>query len=178
VIGLATSDQYTYTGAGASHDRTQMSGLSSVRRRLPDALASASALAIVAAALWTTVGLAGVGITALVAIVWLLVSTPYAVAVGGLLTAVLATGGGLFDALAVCSLLSLFAADLLIDWPARTAGVALVALVMSGGVLAAVWRAEPQWAAAVVLPGGFALLAYAIHRYELVRLGLIEEAEP
>lgn len=154
-----------------------MSRLSAVRRRLPNVLVSASALAIVAAALWTTVGMAGVGITALVAIIWLLVSTPYTVAVGGLLTAILATGGGLFDALAVGSLLSLFAADLPIEWPARTAGVALVTLVTSTAVLGAVWRAEPQWAAAVVLPGAFALLAYAIHRYELVRLGLLEEAE-
>jgi hypothetical protein len=154
-----------------------MSRLSSVRRQLPSVLASATALIIVAAALWTTIGVTGIGITVVVAIVWLLVSTPYAVAVGGLLTAVLATGGGLFDALAVGSLLSLFAAELLIEWPARTAGVALVALVSSTAVLAAVWRAEPLWAAAVVLFCAFALLAYAIHRYELVRLRLLGEAE-
>jgi hypothetical protein len=154
-----------------------MSRLSAVRRRLPNALVSGSALAIVAAALWTTIGVAGIGITALVALAWLLVSTPYAVAVGGLLIAVLATGGGLFDLLAVGSLLTMFAADLLVEWPARTASVGVAALVTTGAVLAAVWRSEPLWAAAVALLGAFMLLAYAIHRYELVRLGLLEEAE-
>lgn len=154
-----------------------MSRLSAVRRQLPNVFVSAIALAIVAAAFWTTVGMASVGITALVAILWLLVSTPYVVAVGGLLTAILATGGSLFDALAVGSFVSLFAADLLIEWPARTAAVGVVTLLPSAAVLAAVWYSEPLWASAVVLLGAFALLAYAIHRYELVRLGLLEEAE-
>jgi hypothetical protein len=154
-----------------------MSRLSAARRRLPNVLVSASTLAIVAAALWTTVGVASIGITALVAIVWLLASTPYAVAVGGLLTAVLASGSGLLDALAVGSLLGLFAADLLIEWPIRTAAVGIVTLLSSAAVLAAVWRVEPLWASAVALLGGFGLLAYATHRYELVRLGLLGEAE-
>jgi hypothetical protein len=171
------SDQYTYTAPAASHDRTQMSRLSAVRRRLPNVLVSASALAIVAAALWTTVGVASIGITVLVALVWLLVPTPYAVAVGGLLAAILAPDAGLFDALAVGSLSSLFAADFFIEWPARTAAVGVVALVPTAAVLAAVWLAEPLWTAAVVLLGAFALLGYAVHRYELVRLGLLGEAE-
>lgn len=155
-----------------------MSRLSAIRRRLPTVLVSASALAIVAAALWTTVGVASIGITAVVAIVWLLVSTPYAVAVGGLLAAILAPEAGLFDALAVGSLVVLFAADLLIEWPARTAVVGLVMLLSSTAGLAAVWYSEPLWAAAAVLLGAFALLAYAVHRYELVRLGLVGEAAP
>jgi hypothetical protein len=154
-----------------------MSRLSAVRRLLPTVLVSASALVLVAAALWTTVGVASIGITALVAVVWLLASTPYAVAVGGLLTAVLASGSGLFDALAVGSLLGLFAADLIIEWPVRTAAVGGVTLLPSAAVLAAVWRVEPLWAGAVALLGGFGLLAYAVHRYELVLLGLLGEAE-
>ncbi|QLD87048.1 hypothetical protein HWV23_15395 [Natronomonas halophila] len=154
-----------------------MSRLSAVRRRLSNLLVSASALVIVAAALWTTVGVASIGITALVALVWLLASTPYAVAVGGLLSAILASGSGLVDALAVGSLLALFVADLVIEWPARTSAVGIVVLLPSAAALAAIWRAEPLWAGAVVLLGGFALLAYAFHRYELVRLGLLGEAE-
>jgi hypothetical protein len=154
-----------------------MSRLSAARRRLASVLVSASALVIVAAALWTIVGVASIGITALVALVWLLTSTPYAVAVGGLLSAVLASGSGLFDALAVGSLLGLFAADLIIEWPVRTAAIGVVTLLPSAAVLSAVWRAEPLWAGAVALLGGFGLLTYAVHRYELVRLGLLVEAE-
>lgn len=142
-------------------------------------LARVAAVAAVAATLWTAIGLAGVVVAAVVGVVWALATPTYAVAVAGVLFATLVVdGGGAVEAAAAASLAFVFVADILVLWPAREALVGIAVLVTATVGLAGAWVLEPLVAAATGTVAAFALLAYAIHRYEFVRLGLLEEAEP
>lgn len=69
------------------------------------------------------------------------------------------------------------------DLAARPAGDATAALFVAVGVglvgvTVATVIATSLLTAALLLAGGITLVAYLFHRYELLRLGLIEEANP
>lgn len=63
--------------------------------------------------------------------------------------------------------------------PFRAAGVFLVSVVVLSAIAVGLWRtSDGLWLGALglLLVGG--TLSYGLHRYERVRLGLVEEAEP
>lgn len=142
-------------------------------------LAGAVATVVVAAATGSVAGLAGLAVTAVVVVVWALVGAVYAVGVGGVcLVLLLGDGAGLPEVAATASLGAVFGAELTAKFPRREAAIVLPVLVAVTGLLAGAWLLEPLVLAAVALVGGFALLAYLIHRFELVRLGLVEGVRP
>jgi hypothetical protein len=152
------------------------------------------ALVLLGAALWSHVGVdAALLLTAAVAGVWVVASTVYAFAVGQLLYAALFASSieGAFLSMAafdgrfvVLNLVVgavlfsvLFVTDAVIRWPLSTAVFALIAFLFAWGGLANAWLVDPLWQGAAAMLVAFALLAYGIHRYELVALGLVEGAE-
>lgn len=148
-------------------------GLDRVNARV----AGVVAVAIVAGGLWSAVDLPGLAVAVIVGAVWAFASPVYAVGVGGVLFAtLLADGAGTSDAVAAASLATVFAADLVLRWPRREALVGVAVLVVATVGLAGAWLVESLVVAAVAPVVGFAMFAYALHRYALVRLGLLEEA--
>lgn len=153
--------------------------LQSDRRRLA---LDGFAIAVAAAALWVALGPLGLGVAVAVAVVLVSVSPVYAYAVGQLGFVILATtvhgdvpvaGVGA----AQVGLGAVLAATLLDRWPFRTAALAVGVLVVSAVGLGAAAAVEPLWHGAAILAGLYAVLAYTLHRYELVRLGLVGEVD-
>ncbi|QLD88748.1 hypothetical protein HWV07_06745 [Natronomonas salina] len=143
---------------------------------------TALAVAIVTAALGYALGVIGFGVAAIVAIVGVVTSAVYAFGVGQLLFAVLATtvAGGLPDARLLGGQLGLgaFLLFALVEpWPRRTAAIAALMFGLAATGLATVYALETLWHGAVLLAAIYALTAYTLHRYELVRLDLITEAD-
>lgn len=119
---------------------------------------------------------AGVGVAA----VWYALGTPYAIAVGHLLLAALVPTVPPLPALAAVELGTLL---LLAGDAGVTAGPgrrSIAGLVAFGGLLAALGAArsvtEELWLLAAALVGVTAVAAYGLHRYERVRMGLVEGA--
>lgn len=153
--------------------------LESDRRRLAlDALA----VTVMAGTLAVALGLVGVGVAAVAGTVFALGSAVYAFGVGQVLVVVLTTtvAGGLpvGDALlAQVGLGALLLGAVAGDWPDRTAVVTAVAFVAAAAGFATVHTLETPWHGAAVIAVVYAVLAYTLHRYELVRLGLVTEAD-
>lgn len=148
-------------------------------RRGRTALAvSVAATMVVAAVLWLSVGVEALLVAGVVAVVWSVTRTEYAVAVGGVVYVVLLSDGGQYTAFAAASLVVVFVADAITRWPERTAAIALFALVTGVAVFSEASRVDPTWLGALAMLGGFAALAYTVHRYELVGLGLVGGTEP
>lgn len=148
------------------------------RRGRTALVASVVAILVVAGALWLSVGVEGLLVAGVVAVVWSVSRPEYAVAVGGVVYVVLLSGVGEYTALAGASLVAVFAADALTRWPARTAGITLLALLTAVAVSSEASRVAPTWHGALAMVGGFALVAYTVHRYELVGLGLVGGTRP
>ena len=122
-------------------------------------------------------GLAGVLAAAVLAVAWYALALPYAVALGHLLLVALLPGDAGFVrvAPAEAGLLGLLLSEApAVESPGRfpvamlSAGVVLVSAVWVGQVAGGL----PGAAIALVVVG--ATLGYALHRYELLRLGLLD----
>ncbi|WP_255170530.1 hypothetical protein [Natrononativus amylolyticus] len=140
----------------------------------------AEGLAAVALLVACTVVVGPLGALAgIVAVVlWATLGAPYAVA-GGTVALVAAVPDGL-DPISVGLVGAGFLAVLLAPAvhtpaPGRFAAVTVASALGLGGLAWAVARAGPLWLAGAVLLGALATAAYGLHRYELVRLGLVPE---
>lgn len=155
-----------------------MSRTDPTRRGRTALLASVAATLVVAAVLWLSVGVEGLFVAGLVAIAWSATRPEYAVAVGGVVYVVLLAGGGQYTAFAAASLAVVFVADAVARWPVRTAGISLIALLTAVAVFSEASGVEQTWLGALAMLGGFVAVAYTVHRYELVGLGLVGGTEP
>lgn len=134
-------------------------------------------VALATVALWSAAGLPGLVAGLLTLLAWALAPATLAFAVGQVLAVPLLGDAGLAPLVAVeVGLLAVLAGPLTTpDRPART----LAAFVAGTAALwAAAWlvlrAGEPLWAAAATLAIVAATAAYGVHRYERVRLGLVE----
>lgn len=132
-----------------------------------------AALLVVTAALGYVAGPLGVVAGLAVALVWWYLSTPYAIAAGHLaLVAVTAGDFSLGFLLAEAGFALLVASD---ATNRRTGAVAIG--LFSGLVLLTqglYTTTDELWLTAGGLTLAVAVLAYGLHRYELVRMGLVE----
>lgn len=138
-----------------------------VRRRV-------GAFALLAGALWAIDGGVGVGLAVLVGVVWTKVQTPYVVAAGQLSYAVLSAETGVLGVLGVVSFSLLFVPGFLRQWRMKTASIATAVLVAATAGFAGSLLFDSIALAAFVSCIGFGVAAYSVHRYELVRFGLVE----
>lgn len=145
------------------------------RLRVP--VASAIAVLVVGIVLGLTIGAAGLLVAGAISFVWAVTRVEYAVAVGGVGAVVFAAPDPLFPAVVAGTVLAVFVADLYLRWPRRTAAIAILVLVPAAAALSETARLEPTWLGGLAGIGGFAAVAYTVHRYELVMLGLVEEGE-
>ena len=134
-----------------------------------------SCLALLAGVLFVTDGLSGMAVAIVIAPVWIAIRTPYTVAIGQLLYVLLVADSGLFVAFGTGAFVFLFVPGLLEQWHPNTAIFSIGTLIAATGILASSRVVESTLLAAFVLCIGFGILAYMIHRYELVRLGLVDE---
>lgn len=113
------------------------------------------------------------------AVIWYGLGLPYAIAAGHV---VLAAGTDIGIAAIVAVELGFLAVVLasLVGHPSSrpAAGVALVSAVGLIGAALLVSTFYALWLAAAIVLGGIALGAYGLHRYELVRLGLVADDNP
>lgn len=153
--------------------------LQSDRRRLAlDGLAIAGATA----ALWYVLGPIGLGVAGVVAVTLVVVSPVYAFAVGQLLFVLLAAAlYGEVPATGVlvaeAGLAAILVAALLDHWPRWSAAVAVGVFAVAAVGFGSASALEPLWHGAAVVAVIYAGLAYTLHRYELVSLGLVGEAD-
>lgn len=155
-----------------------MADVSDQRRVALDVLA----VVVVTAALWYALGPFGLAIGGIVAITSTLASPVYAFGVGQVLFVVLATtiAGGLPQeslVVAQAGLAALLLVILVGHWPRRTAIVTTIGFIAAAVGFATLYTLEPIWLGAAILAVGYAVTAYTMHRYELVRLGLVTEAD-
>lgn len=137
-------------------------------------LAASALLAACAVAGGAPGALAGLAALA----VWVALGAPYAVAGG-----TIALAAAVLDGLAPLSVALVGAGFLAVvlapavrtPAPGRFAAVTLASALGLGGVAWAVARVAPLWVAAAALLGALGLAAYGLHRYELVRLGLVPQ---
>lgn len=155
-----------------------MAALSDRRRVALDALA----VIALTTALWSVLGPFGVAIAAIVSITWALISAIYAFSVGELLFVVLTTtvaGGLAFQPLVIAQLGfgALLLGAIVGRWPLRPAIVAAVAFAVAAVGFATVYTLDVVWHGVAILAVAYAFTAYTLHRYELVRLDLVTEAD-
>lgn len=134
-------------------------------------------LTVLAGVLWAISGFWGVGIAVLVGLLWVVVSTAYIVAAGQVLYAVFLADPGLAGALATGAFIVLFVPGLVSQWRPETSMVATAVLGLTTAALASSLVVGSVSLAAVVMCLGFGVAAYTIHRYELVRFGLVEQGQ-
>ena len=134
-------------------------------------------LGVLVGLLWAVSGLSGVALVGFVALVWAVVQTPYTVAVGQLLFAVFIAAPGRGGIVGVIAFGVLFVPDLIQQWNLPTATLATGVWVTMTAVLLSSLLVDSVLVTAVVLCLGFGLIAYSIHRYELVRFGLVSQIE-
>lgn len=140
------------------------------------------AVAGATAALWYVLGPVGLALAAVVAVVLAVGSAVYAFAVGQLLFVLLATtvfGDVPAEGLLVAQvgLAAILFAALVGRWPLRTAALAGVTFAVAAAGFASLSALEPLWHGVAVLAVLYAFLAYTLHRYELVSLDLVGEAD-
>lgn len=140
---------------------------SEVRRR-------GGAFALLAGLLWAIDGGLGVALVVLVGIVWTKVQTPYTVAAGQLSYAVWLAETGVLGVLGVVSFGLLFVPDLLGQWRLKTASIATAVLLAATAAFTGSLLVGSTVLAAFVSCIGFGVAAYSVHRYELVRFGLVD----
>lgn len=149
-----------------------------VRRREDRSVAGAAGALLAAGALAVTAGPLGVTVGVALLGAWAVFSVPYVLALGHLGLAVLFPDGPTLQALALVEsgfLLVLGGPFLRRGADLRVAVAPFVAAaVLFGAVAAGLRWLDSTAAAALVLAIVAGLLAYGLHRYELVRLGLVE----
>ena len=156
-----------------------MSRGKSVKRALPDR-SRAEVIAVLVAGIGFALvgGPAGVASALAVGVVWFLLPAVYAVALGHVLLAALTVGGGtplefvgvglgLFAVL-LAPAARLYRRETVVSITVFAAG----ALVFAFGITFT--TAGALWIASLALVVIWVLVAYGIHRYELVTLGLVE----
>lgn len=128
-------------------------------------------LTVVAGPLGAVAGLA-------TAIAWYALGTPYALAAGHVVLAIAFTDGIDPRTLAIVELaFVVFVASSVVRAATLRGDVAAVT-VTSGTLVGVAWfvgRSRPLWIGASALLLVFALASYTLHRYELVRLGLVPD---
>jgi hypothetical protein len=129
------------------------------------------AIVLLAGVLWAVSGLSGVALAVIVGVAWAVIQTPYAVAIGQLLHAV---GDAEAGVLGVVTFGILFVPELLDQWRPNTALLAVAVFVVATAAFAGSVLIESVAIAVLVSGIGFGVAAYSIHRYELVRFGLVE----
>ena len=110
---------------------------------------------------------------------WYALGTPYAIAVGHIaLVGLFPDGIGLvsFVLVEAAFLTILLAEARLVPYPIQFGGIALMSLVLLGGVAWFGIRLYSLWIAVVLLVTVFAFSLYVIARYERVKLGLVGDA--
>lgn len=139
---------------------------------------------VVVLALVAAFGLAGgpLGVLAgaTTALVWYVVGTPYAIAVGHVLLVAVFPGGidpTAFAVVEVGFLVTVLEPAIRSEAPGRVGAVTLGAVLALGGLAWLVVRSQSLWLAAAVTSGGLALASYGCYRYGLVTLGLVEDPE-
>jgi hypothetical protein len=128
---------------------------------------------LLAGILWIVAGGQGIALAAVVSVVWALIATPYTVAVGQLVYAVWLAEMDIPGIFGIVSFGLLFVPGLFAQWHRETALIAMLVLAMATAVFAGSLFVESVVFAAFGLCLGFAVVAYSIHRYELVRFGLV-----
>ena len=117
-----------------------------------------------------------------IALTWALGPSMYAFAIGQLFAVAVLSGEARLVAIAVAEggLLAMLAAPLTKTAEStRTVATYAIATLALGGIGWGVLRTgRPAWAAAVAITVVAALAAYSVHRYELVRLGLVTDDTP
>lgn len=146
----------------------------------PQRLFAAVVFVVLAVALGQSGGVIGVLIAALVTIVWAFTPPPYAYVVGQLFVGVLVVTDPslLSELIAIQSALAgLLVVALLGYWP-RQHRLRATTIGMFGigiAIIVPAMSLDPVWLALIVFAVGYGTLAYALHRYELVRLNLVSE---
>lgn len=141
---------------------------------------SIAALLVLTALATIAAGPLGVLAGLVTAVTWYGLGVPYALAAGHVVLAA-AFGGGVAPLeflLVELGFLAVLLAALVDDAGPR--GTVAVGTLSAVGLVAVGWavgQAAPLWLAAGTVCGAFALVAYGLHRYELVRLGLVPDAE-
>lgn len=125
-------------------------------------------------------GLWGAFAGATVTLVWLALGTPYALAAGFVLLLALTPEG--IEPFSVLLIGTGFVALLLAPTITATASRAYAISAVSATVTAGAFswlllQSQPVWIVAVSLIGAFALATYGLHRYQRLRLGLLDDAE-
>lgn len=167
-------------------DGASTNGRRTLRRPWPIGLA----IFVSVTALASVLGPLGVVVAAVTIGLWALAPIPYAIATGHV--ALIALGPARLDPVDFVVLEAGFAALIvgsLVDpsldqTPSLTnrdaiavVAVAAVCLVIAGAVTLFAATTLPMWAVAAVLLASLGTIAYGIHRYQLVRFGLIAELE-
>lgn len=150
------------------------------RRSLWTRLVGGFGVAVVGAGFWLAVGGWGLLAAAVIGLGWYRLSSLYAVAIGHAALLPFVTS---IDTVTPAVLIAEVGFGLLLIAPAvdTAAPTAFVGAFLGslGGLLVisvAVYRwSDRLWITAVVLLGALAVASYGLHRYELVRLGLVEE---
>lgn len=147
------------------------------RREWRSILLSAMAIVALGGTLWTVADLTGIVLAAVVGLTWVAVPTVYTFAVGELLYTVLLAGSVEQPLLGVAAFGVLFIADIARLWSGATALVAGLVFALSGVAFGGTQLVDSMYVGATALLLGFAVTAYSLHRYELVRLGLVTEEQ-
>ena len=157
------------------------------RSTVPDATAESvsrlCAVGLLAAGLFGSVGVVGVIVALAVGIVWWRAPSPFAFGIGQF--GFVAVGGGLVSPAGIAAQLGLWGL-LLVDVVAaeRETGRWLWGVAAAAGgtavFVSVAWVArtqfDPLWQAVAILSVLSAVVLYSIHRYQLVRMGLVGES--
>lgn len=138
-------------------------------------LLQTAALCLLATLLWFVAGLEGVLVSGVVVGIWFVAPTVYAFAVGQLLYGAFLVPVSEAYLVGAAAFGTLFVADFALEWSSSTAVTATVAFTLVWIGLGSVWLIESLWSAVGLVVVAFALLAYGVHRIELVTLGLLPE---
>lgn len=173
----SSTDAEAPAAASAADEPSAGDPSRSTWQRLRVPVASVIAVIVVAVVLWLADGPTGLLVAGVVSFVWAVTRVEYAVGVGGVAAALLVAPGQPYPAFVAASVLAVFVADLLLRWPLRTAAIAILVLLPATAALSETARIDPTWVGGLAAIGGFAAVAYTVHRYELVMLGLVEEGD-
>jgi len=126
-------------------------------------------------------GLAGLGVALATIAIWYRAGTPYAIAAGHVLLVALAPEA--FDIVSIVlvetAMIGLAIAPATwADWPVRIDLPTVVATLLLATVAILALRYQPLWIAGLLTVGALALASYALYRYSLVALDLIDDSEP